>query len=135
MRARVKNGQWVFDAPTDMPEGTEVEIVVRVVPKGPTDVYLDDKLRAYIHALLVAASSPKYSASRVGPTAKDEADFADSAKAHAWDANRRFTTPEDIKKVAPGMMRHLVAVPDHMRGRDVSPDDVVRSILNEVEIP
>jgi MoxR-like ATPase len=141
MRARVKNGRWVLDDPTDLPEGTEVEIVTRPAPpKASMDVYLDDKLRQYIRALLVAACAPKYSATRVAASAKDEEELAEAAKAAAFGANRRYTTPEDIKKVAPDVLRRFVVLPaEATRGRDVLPDDmirtVIRAILDATEVP
>jgi len=132
MRARVKGGRWVFDEPTDLPEGTEVEIVTRAV-KAPGDVHLDEKLREYIRALLVAACSPKYSALPGRPGPADEAELVESAKAHARGANRGFATPEDIKKVAPDVLRRFVVVP--VSAGSVSVDDSVRAILEETPVP
>jgi hypothetical protein len=48
VRARVKNGRLVLDEPTDLPEGTEVQL-------ASTDDELDDEERARLHAALDAA--------------------------------------------------------------------------------
>jgi hypothetical protein len=48
VRARVKNGRLVVDEPTDLPEGTEVELT-------SVDDDLDDEDRARLHAALDAA--------------------------------------------------------------------------------
>lgn len=50
MRARVRNGRLVLDEPTDLPEGTEVEL-------APVDDHddLDDADRARLHAALDAS--------------------------------------------------------------------------------
>jgi hypothetical protein len=48
VRARVKNGQLVLDEPTDLPEGSEVEL-------ASVDDDLDDEDRARLHAALDAA--------------------------------------------------------------------------------
>lgn len=48
VRARVKNGRLVVDEPTDLPEGTEVEL-------ASVDDELDDEERARLHAALDAA--------------------------------------------------------------------------------
>jgi MoxR-like ATPase len=136
MRARVMNGRWVLDDPTDLPEGTEVEIVTRAPPaRAPESVYLDDKLREYIRALLAAACSPKYSASRTAPSRLDEDELAEGAKASAFHVNRQYTTPGDVKSAAPAVLRRFVVVPDSLRARDVSPDDVIRAILDEIPVP
>ena len=47
VRARVRNGRLVLDEPTDLPEGTEVELAV--VDDGDA---LDDQDRARLHAAL-----------------------------------------------------------------------------------
>jgi len=48
VRARVRNGRLVLDEPTDLPEGTEVEL-------ASVDDELDDEDRAQLHAALDAA--------------------------------------------------------------------------------
>jgi MoxR-like ATPase len=136
MRARVKNGRWVLDDPTDLPEGTEVEVVTRAVPpSGTAGVYLDAKLREYIRALLVAACSPKYSASGRAAAPADESELVEAAKASAMGSNRQYTTPEDIKRVAPDVLRRLVILRDADRARDVSASDIIRTILDETPLP
>jgi hypothetical protein len=47
LRARVQNGRLVLDEPTDLPEGSEVELAV--VDEGDD---LDDEDRARLHAAL-----------------------------------------------------------------------------------
>jgi MoxR-like ATPase len=132
----VKNGRWVLDDPTHLPEGTEVEIVTRAAPaRVPGSVYLDEKLRGYIRALLIAACSPKYSASRGTPSRQDEEELSEAAKANAFHVNRQYATPDDVKSAAPPVLRRFVVVPEALRGRDVSPEDVIRTILAEIPVP
>ena len=50
LRARVRHGRIVLDEPTDLPEGTELELVVA---DGGDD--LDDKERAALHRELELA--------------------------------------------------------------------------------
>ncbi len=136
MRARVKNGKWILDDPTDLPDGTEVEIVTRALPpQGASGVYLDGKLRDYIRALLGAAFSPKYSAGIGTPSREQEDELAESAKTSALRASRGYTTPEDIKSVAPAVLRRFVVVPDALRAKFASVDDVIRAILDETPVP
>jgi MoxR-like ATPase len=134
MRARVKNGQWVLDDPKGLPEGTEVEIVTRAVqPAG--EVYLDAKLRDYVHALLVGAYSPKHSAARGSPSPEDENELIEQAKAHARGANRSYTTPADITSAAPGILRRIVRVPSEAMARNVTLDQAIGAILDETPLP
>ena len=50
MKARVKNGRLVLNEPTNLPEGTEVELMACVDGDD-----LDDVDRAALHAALVAS--------------------------------------------------------------------------------
>jgi hypothetical protein len=61
MKAHVRNGRLVLDEPTDLPEGTEVELVV-------ADSWddLDDEDRERLHKAL-ARSEEDVSAGRVRP--------------------------------------------------------------------
>jgi hypothetical protein len=98
MHARVVNGRWVLDDPSGLPEGTVVEIVTRPVAVAgtTTEIYIDDKLRQYIHAIVVAANAT----TRPGV----ESELVDHAKAAATRAKRGFVTPADVKLTAPEVL-------------------------------
>lgn len=95
MHARVVNGKWVLDDPSGLPEGTVVELVTRpVAPVG--DVFIDDKIREYIHAIVVAANAT----TRPGV----DRELVDHAKAIATREKRRYVTPHDVKLAAPDVL-------------------------------
>jgi hypothetical protein len=50
LKARVHNGRFVLDEPTDLPEGTEVDLL----PLDPGD-WLDPEDRAALHRALAAS--------------------------------------------------------------------------------
>jgi MoxR-like ATPase len=140
MRARVLNGRWILEDPTDLPEGTVVEIVTSAAmptafAAATTSVYLDGRLREYIHALFVAACSPKYSAANAGANPSDEEELVARAKSCASRANRSFVTPADIKLAAVESLRRVVVPRDEHRTQGVTPDQIVRAILDEVSVP
>jgi MoxR-like ATPase len=138
MRARVSNGRWILEDPTDLPEGTVVEIITRPTMTAPavaTNLYVDAKVRDYVHALFVAARSPKYSAASAGANPSDEAELVENTKACAMRAGRSYVTPEDIKQVAPEMLSRIVVPPYEQRAKGVVPEDVVRAILNDIAVP
>ena len=62
LRARVKNGRLLLDEPTDLPDGTEVDLAV-------VDDDLDDDDRAALHAAL-EASEEDFSAGKGIPAAE-----------------------------------------------------------------
>ena len=52
LKARVSKGRLVVDEPTDLPEGTEVELL----PLGPGD-WLDEEDRSALHRALAASGA------------------------------------------------------------------------------
>ncbi|HJQ98100.1 MAG TPA: hypothetical protein VJ826_07270, partial [Candidatus Polarisedimenticolaceae bacterium] len=52
LKARVRKGRLVVDEPTDLPEGTEIELL----PMDPGD-WLDEEDRAALHRALVASNA------------------------------------------------------------------------------
>jgi hypothetical protein len=52
LKARVRKGRLVVDEPTDLPEGTEIDLL----PLDPGD-WLDDDDRAALHRALVASGA------------------------------------------------------------------------------
>lgn len=127
MRARVVNGRWVLDDPADLPEGTVVEIVTRpaasAVGVAPS-VYVDDKVRQYVHALLAAACTPTYDGLHASVPAMLEQELVDAVKACAVQAKRAYVKPQDVKHAAPGVLRRMVARPE-----------AVQAILDSTPVP
>lgn len=95
MHARVVNGRWVLDDPTGLPEGTVVEIITRPVATAGA-IYMDDRVRQYIHAIVAAANA----ATRPGV----DHEIAEHAKAVATRAQRGFVTPADVKLAVPEVL-------------------------------
>jgi len=52
LKARVRKGRLVVDEPTDLPEGTEIELL----PMDPGD-WLDEEDRAALHRALAASDA------------------------------------------------------------------------------
>ena len=130
------NGRWVLEDPAGLPEGTEIEIVTRPAPPtAAAGVYFDERLRPWVHALVSAAASPKYSASRGFPAASDEEEIVEGAKRNAHAAARAFAIPDDIKTAAAPVLARFIVVPFEAKTRGVTVDAVVRAILDETALP
>jgi MoxR-like ATPase len=48
---------------------------------------------------------------------------------------RDFVTPDDVKEVAPWVLRHRLRLRPEAEIEGVTPDDVIRQILDSVEVP
>jgi MoxR-like ATPase len=58
-----------------------------------------------------------------------------AARARALTDGRTFVIPDDIKAVAPDVLRHRVILTFEAEAEGVEPDDVIRQILDRVPVP
>ncbi len=57
------------------------------------------------------------------------------AKIHALFAGRSFTIPEDVKAVAPDLLRHRLVVTYEAEAENLTSEDVIGELLDHVEVP
>ncbi len=58
-----------------------------------------------------------------------------AAKAVALFAGRDFATPDDVREVAPPVLRHRLILSPEKEMEGSTPDDVIKDVLNSVEAP
>jgi MoxR-like ATPase len=105
-------------------------------------VHLNDQLRDYIVHLILATRDPKaYRLDALAPLLAYGASpratiyLAQSAKAFAFLAGRGYVTPEDVKSVAPDVLRHRIIVTYEAEAEGLSSDDIVERVLQGVAVP
>jgi MoxR-like ATPase len=105
-------------------------------------VYLDDKIRRYLLDLVAATRDPR--AARIpeladliafGASPRATLFLARAAKALALLRGRGFVLPEDVKEIAPDVLRHRVVPTYEAEAEDVNSDTLVRQILQRIEVP
>ncbi|MFZ9595221.1 MAG: AAA family ATPase [Bdellovibrionia bacterium] len=105
-------------------------------------IYMDEKLKDYILTVVFATRNPD----RFGlPELKDQIEVGASpratlaltqaSRAHAFLHHRGFVTPEDIKSIAYDVLRHRVLVSFEAEADGVDSDQVIKKILERVEVP
>ncbi|MEK6196791.1 MAG: AAA family ATPase [Desulfobacterales bacterium] len=130
--------------------GTEGEIPVNPVI-APSDIsrirslvasiYMDEKIEEYILNLVAATRDPKkYNLDigdliRYGASPRATIFLANAAKANALLAGRGYVTPQDVKSIAPDILRHRVIVTYEAEAEEKTSDDIVKQILDNVEVP
>jgi MoxR-like ATPase len=57
------------------------------------------------------------------------------AKIRALFEGRSFVIPEDVKRVAPDVLRHRIILTYEAEAEEMSPDSVIAEILNSVDVP
>ena len=61
--------------------------------------------------------------------------LAVAAKAHAFLQGRAYVTPQDIKSIAPEVLRHRVIPTYEAEAQEITSDQIVQQILNQVQVP
>ena len=58
-----------------------------------------------------------------------------AARANALLNGRAYVTPQDVKEVAPDVLRHRVLVTYEAEAEDISSETVVARVLREIPVP
>ena len=118
--------------------GDEILSARRVV----NDIYLDEKIKDYIIDIIFATREPaKYGLGRIadlidyGASPRASIFLNRAARAHAFIRHRGYVTPEDIKAVAPDILRHRIILTYEAEAEEKSSEDVLQIILDEIEVP
>ena len=105
-------------------------------------VHLDARLLDYIVALVGTTRDPGGAglASLAGKVAYGASPraaiaLARTAKALALLSGRGYATPDDVKALAPDVLRHRVLLTYEAQAEGLTPDAVVASILAAVAVP
>jgi MoxR-like ATPase len=61
--------------------------------------------------------------------------LAQSARAHAYLQGRGFVVPEDVRALAPDVLRHRIVLTFEAEAEDVTTDQVVDQVLKAVRAP
>ena len=105
------------------------------------EIYVDPKVEEYIVNLVEATRNPKEyrldiaDLIRYGASPRATIFLALAAKAHALLAGRGYVTPQDVKLIAMDVLRHRLIVTYEAEAEEKSAEDLVRQILDAVEVP
>ena len=106
------------------------------------EIYMDPKIKDYIVDIILATRAPEaiglkdlknMIAHGASPRATIALNLA--ARGHAFLRHRGYITPDDIKAVAPDVVRHRVLRTYEAEAEEISSDDIVRRVLDTVEVP
>ena len=105
-------------------------------------VYVDEKIKNYVLNLVLSTRNPGNNGlSDLGPfisfgaSPRAGINLILAARAHAFINGRGFVTPDDIKEVAPDVLRHRVIVSYEAEAENVSSANIVQRILDYTEVP
>jgi MoxR-like ATPase len=105
-------------------------------------IYMEEKIGEYIVDLVDATRHPDaYGLGqlaeliRYGASPRATVLMAMAAKGQAMMEGRGYVTPNDVKTVAPDILRHRVIVTYEAEAEEKSSEEIVRTVLNEIKVP
>ncbi len=105
-------------------------------------IYVDEKVKQYVVDLVYATRRPTdYDLAELDPLIDFGASprasicLTQAARANAFLHGRGYVTPQDVKDIAPSVMRHRVVLSYEAEAEQTSADDVVSRVLAKVPVP
>lgn len=106
------------------------------------EIYIDEKIEKYIVDIVFATRNPaQYGLEDLndlinfGASPRASIYLALAAKAHAFLRRRGYVTPEDVRSIGMDVMRHRIILSYEAEAEEVNAEDVIRKVLNRVEVP
>ncbi|PSB20867.1 MoxR family ATPase [Phormidesmis priestleyi ULC007] len=100
------------------------EVSAIAVQEAVLDYLLGVVQKTRQHPDLVLGASPRSAVS-----------WLQASKAQAWLSGRKFVTPDDIKAIAPPLLRHRLILRPEAQLDGVNVDAVIASVLTQVPVP
>lgn len=107
-----------------------------------SELYMDDRIVDYIVDLVHATRHPAEVGANdltalieFGASPRATIALAQASRAHAFLRGRAFVTPDDVKAIAPDVLRHRVLTSFEADAEGVNSDTIVERLLAAVETP
>jgi MoxR-like ATPase len=129
---------------------TRVEHQVRAVVTPETildarrtvdEVYLDDKIKDYVLSIVFATREPATYGLDIAPYIRYGASpratifLTLAARAHAFLQGRGYVTPQDVKSIAPDVLRHRILPSYEAEAEELDSDHLVDRVLSTLPVP
>ncbi len=105
-------------------------------------VYVDDRIRSYIVSLVNATRRPGEAGLgdvapliSFGASPRASIALARASRALALIRGRAFVTPEDVKELAPPVLRHRLVLSYEADAEGTTADEIIERLLLAVEVP
>jgi len=106
------------------------------------EVYLDEKIENYILDIVFATRNPDQAGLaqfvpliQYGGSPRASINLARAAKAYAFIKRRGYVVPEDIRAVCHDVLRHRIGLTYEAEAENISTENIISEILNNVEVP
>ncbi|MDP8230321.1 MAG: MoxR family ATPase [Candidatus Gorgyraea atricola] len=106
-----------------------------------SQVYIDDKIKDYIVDLVYATRRPEEynldikSLISYGASPRASIYLNIAARAHAFIRGRGYVIPEDVKEIGMDVLRHRIIVTYEAEAEEMTSEDIVKRVFDEIEVP
>jgi MoxR-like ATPase len=104
------------------------------IVKEMNALHIDAEVEKYIVSL-VRATREQNDQLKHGVSPRASIDLYKAAKAHAYLEEKSFVTPVDVLAMAYPVLRHRIGLSYAARAKGLSADEILKSIIERVEIP
>ncbi len=105
-------------------------------------IYVDEKIKDYVLDIVFATRTPeKFKLDEIenyiqyGASPRASIYLIDAARSFAFIQRRGFVIPEDIKAVAPDILRHRIILTYEAEAEEITTENVIKKILEQIEVP
>ncbi len=106
------------------------------------EVYMDAKIEQYILDIVFATRQPKnFGLSNLQPlisygaSPRASINMAHASKAIAMLQKRAYVIPDDVKQIAPDILRHRIGLTYEAEAEEINEEHVITDILRKVQAP
>ncbi|HDL19603.1 MAG TPA: MoxR family ATPase [Bacteroidetes bacterium] len=133
-----------MNAGNGLPEPAPVIDPAQIIKarQAVSQIYIDEKIERYIVDIVFATRNPaEYHLNDLtdliayGASPRASIYLSQASKAHAFLRRRGYVTPEDVRAIGMDVLRHRVIVTYEAEAEETTPEDVVRKVLNHIEVP
>ena len=110
--------------------------------KAVREVYMDEKIEKYILDIVFATRYPeKYKLPDLKPlisfgaSPRGSINLATAAKCYAFIKRRGYVIPEDVRAVVHDVLRHRIGITYEAEAENITSEDIINKIVNEIEVP
>ena len=129
-----------------MRRNTSSEGMAKIRPvvslEAAKEVYMDEKIEKYILDIVFATRYPEeYKLDKLKPliaygaSPRGSINLVTASKVYAFLRGRGYVIPEDVRAIAPDVLRHRIGVTYEAEAENVRPEEIISTVINEVQVP
>ena len=106
------------------------------------EVYMDEKIEKYILDIIFATRYPEnYKLADLKPlisfgsSPRGSINLATASKCFAFIRGRGYVIPEDVRAVVHDVLRHRIGITYEAEAENVTTEEIINKIVNEIEVP